>query len=655
VVLPDGGGAETASVTTRAYDLNGNLLTLTDANGNGTGTAGDGTTTYSYDRANRLTGIDYSDSTPDVTFTLDNVGNRTAMADGSGTETRDYDNLDRLTEVERGSNTFNYVYDAAGNITRRTYPDSTVIDYTYDPLNRLSSITNGGNTSTYGYNAASHQTTLTLPAGNGYVETRTYDAAGRLITVKSDKGGSVLAEITYTRDNVGNPLTETRTGTSAVSKTFSYDNIDRLTGVCFQAGPCSGGSDPFIRWSYDGVGNRLTEQRPAGTTSYSYDNADRMLTAGANTYTYDRNGNQLTGGGTTFTYDLANRTKTAVQGATTTTYSYDGDGIRLLASTGSGASDKTKFLWDVNYGLAQLALERDGNDSLLRRFAHGLRPLTFATGSGTSYYHYDPLGSVRDITSSTGIIGTTYDYEPYGTIRTQSGTSPNPLRFAGEYHDPTGFIHLRARQYDAELGRFLNRDPASTRAGIIASATYVYANDRPTAIIDPSGMTFVPAMDGRTNAVAIASGIGADHAEYLVSPEPTVRMTLGARADRFGNGCGPNSWKARLIPDSFGPFSFAYACERHDYCYGGMWGTWRLTCDDAFHERMMDECTRLVWNPAELALRVALRDHCSGVAKIYHAAVRSQGQGAFRDGQMKWCPYPRGSIKCWVSITRRDG
>jgi hypothetical protein len=70
------------------YDINGNLLTQTDPNGNNTPTVGDGTTTYGYDNANRLTSINYSDSTPDVTFVLDNAGNRTSMSDGSGSETR---------------------------------------------------------------------------------------------------------------------------------------------------------------------------------------------------------------------------------------------------------------------------------------------------------------------------------------------------------------------------------------------------------------------------------------------------------------------------------------------------------------------------------------------------------------------------------------
>jgi len=65
---------------------------------------------------------------------------------------------------------------------------------------------------------------------------------------------------------------------------------DRLTEACFQSS-CPGGSDPFIRWTYDAVGNRLTEARPSGTTSYTYNAADELTGAGSTSYTYDSNGN----------------------------------------------------------------------------------------------------------------------------------------------------------------------------------------------------------------------------------------------------------------------------------------------------------------------------------------------------------------------------
>jgi len=490
---PDGAGSETPSVETMAYDANGNLLSVTDANGNGTQTAGDGTTGYAYDRANRLTGIDYSDSTPDVGFTLDGVGNRLSMTDGAGSETRSYDNLDRLTSVSRAGSGFAYVYDPASNVTRRTYPDGTVVDLTYDALNRLGTVTSGGRTVAYAYDAASNPTTTTLPAQNGYVETRSYDRAGRLNEVKSQKGAKVLADIVWTRDPVGNPLTETRTGASPVSKTFSYDNLDRLTGVCFQAGSCPGGSDPFIRWAYDGVGNRLSEQRPSGTTVYSYDQMDRLLSAGLTSYTYDRNGNQLTAGGRSFIWDLANRVRETTDAGVTTSYLYDGEGKRLQASTGGASNAKTNYLWDITGGLPELALERKGNNSLRRRYVSGLGPVWFSTSASNAYfYHHDPLGSVRDVTRQNGGSQLSYDYEPYGTIRTQTGTLDQPLRFTGQYQDPTGLYHLRARQYDPTSGRFLSVDPAGQTDGGGAISPYLYAGNRPTTMVDPSGETFYP-------------------------------------------------------------------------------------------------------------------------------------------------------------------
>ena len=71
-------------IWTTSYDAAGNVAQTVDANGNATPTAGDGATTNTYDRAGRLTGVDHSDSTPDVTLAYDAAGNRTSMTDGAG-------------------------------------------------------------------------------------------------------------------------------------------------------------------------------------------------------------------------------------------------------------------------------------------------------------------------------------------------------------------------------------------------------------------------------------------------------------------------------------------------------------------------------------------------------------------------------------------
>jgi RHS repeat-associated protein len=181
-------------------------------------------------------------------------------------------------------------------------------------------------------------------------------------------------------------------------------------------------------------------------------------------------------------------------GTTTTTYGYDGLGRRVQASTGSQAAKTTNYAWDTNAGeLPQIALETDGSNNLVRRYIYGASRISMNTGSNPFYYHYDPLGSVANVTNATGATEWTDSYEPYGTIRSE--TTPdrkapsNPMKFAGEYLDPTGLYLLRARQYDPTTGGFLTTDPHPRSVVSAYRSPYVYANDQPTTLVDPSGLS----------------------------------------------------------------------------------------------------------------------------------------------------------------------
>ncbi len=511
---------------TYAYDADGNRISQVDANGNATPTPGDGTTSYTYDRAGRLSAIDYSDSTPDVTFTYDAAGNRTQTTDGAGTQTYAYDNVNRLASVTRAADTFSYVYDLAGNITRRTYPDATVVDYGYDDDSRLASVTSAGQTTSYAYDPAGNLTQTTLPATNGYAEERTYDRAGRLTRVKSVKGASALADFTYTLDPVANPTQVVRAGSLPGTQTYEYDVRDRLTQVCYAA---SCPASDYIRWTYDPVGNRLTEVRPSDTTNYTNNAADELTQAGPTSYSYDQNGNETAAGGRTFAYDLEDRLTSTTASGETTTYSYDGDGKRLQATTSGQA---LKFLWDTNHDLPQLALERDGAGALVRRYLYGNARVALTTPGAIFYYHYDTLGSVANVTSAAGTTQWTYAYEPFGAARTEvqddSSAPQNSLKFAGEYMDPTGLYHLRARQLDPALGRFLTRDPVDLSVSEPYLGAHLYAADRPTLLVDPSGKTLAFYDDAQASADEATS-----NCNEATTASDRIRCSYGFLKNRF--------------------------------------------------------------------------------------------------------------------------
>lgn len=502
---------------TYTYDRSGNALTMTTPAGNATAVFGDGRISYSYDELNRVKTINYSDTTPDVSFTYDANSNRTSMTDAQGTETYSWDQRGRLASAGRGSAMFSYDYDALGRVTKRNYPDGTTAEQTYTLGGLLESVSSGGRTTRYDYDVAGKLIRTATPQVNGYTESRIYDRVGRLVEVKNATSGTVLSEFRSTLDAVGNPV---RSESSGGIATYEYDASDRLTGVCYQTS-CASSLDPFIRYDYDAVGNRTSETRPDGIQTYSYNESDQVVSSdgvrGSVTYQHDANGNLTAGGSASYAYDLENRLVTATVGGSTTEYSYDGDGIRLKATSDTLPTPTTDFSWDRNWSVPRLVRESDGNGDLLRRYVYGHRLSSLTTGGLISnlgsefYYHFDGLGSVTNVTTADGIEVAGYEYDPFGGKRGSDLNllgPHNPMRFTGEYLDPTGLYHLRARQYDSVLGRFTAVDPATAAITDSYVSSYVYVNNRPTVLIDPTGLTGTPASCGEQVARGVIDPSG---------------------------------------------------------------------------------------------------------------------------------------------------
>lgn len=485
------------------YDAAGNLLTRTDAK--------DQTTTYTYDALNRPTAADYADpGTPDVGYVYDANGNLTQLTDGAGAEAYTYDQLDRLTAVARGSDAFGYAYDPAGNLISRTYPDATVMAYAYGDDGLMTSAAVGTQTTTYAYDAAGNPTQTATP--DGVTAHHAFDEAGRLLEVANLTASGTLSRFTYGLDAAGRRTSVT---TSEGATGYEYDALGRLTEACYGACPgepavptlpclaCTGSAlqrptpagppnpaDTFVRYTYDPVSNRLSEENHLGTTTSAYDAADRLtgLTppgSPTETYAYDANGNQTAAGADSFVWNATDRIVSATVDGTSWTYAYAGDGRRLSATSASAITDYT---WDINFGLPQLVLETTG--SATRRYTYGLDLIGLHDGSASSYLHTDGLGSVVDVTDAAGASMAWSEYAPFGTARL-SATTPsapaNPFAFTGEYLDTTGLYHLRARQYDPSSGRFLSTDPVAPALEDPYVGSYVYVRNTPLNAVDPSG------------------------------------------------------------------------------------------------------------------------------------------------------------------------
>lgn len=196
---------------------------------------------------------------------------------------------------------------------------------------------------------------------------------------------------------------------------------------------------------------------------------------------YDANGNLVSRGSDTFGYDWASRMTAASVSGVSTSYSYDGDGVRTSKTVGGGT--QVTYLWDRESGLALLV--DDGSSGYLQ--AGG--PVEDIDTAGAPQYHLnDALRSTRALTDQTGSVTGTLDYDVFGASRAASGATSG-LTFAGEQSDAeTGFTYLRARYLDPSVGRFTAVDNVQPNAPATQGFNlYAYVANNPVTWTDPSG------------------------------------------------------------------------------------------------------------------------------------------------------------------------
>jgi YD repeat-containing protein len=104
--------------------------------------------------------------------------------------------------------------------------------------------------------------------------------------------------------------------------TYDYDPLYRLTAPDYDDGTC-------YHHTYDPVENRLTETTEAGTTTYVYDDANRLTSVGGVPYAWSDNGNLLSDATYTYVYDHTNRLTSATWGTLTYGFAYRCNGVSI--------------------------------------------------------------------------------------------------------------------------------------------------------------------------------------------------------------------------------------------------------------------------------------------------------------------------------------
>jgi RHS repeat-associated protein len=492
VDLPSGSHAQ------MTYDPAGNLSRRVDFRG----TAID----YGYDSSNRLLTKSYPDGTR-VSFTYDPLGQRTAATDARGTTIYEYDLRHRLTRItDPSGRVLGFGYDKGGNRTSievRANNQSLSTQYEYDELSRIHRVVDpAGRAYLSSYDENGNKIGTQYP--NGVVTVRTFDSLNQLVNLVSrTSDSSVLQSYSYTLDALSH---RSRIAESdGTVRSYDSDPLYRLKNELVTRS-----STPLFKnvYSYDSVGNRLTQEATVGagtpsTAAYTYDNLDRLVSVGAASFNWDGNGN-LTAGTTSniasANWDFENHlTETVLTDGTRVDHVYDFDGnrVRTTITPPGGGATTTDFLVDPDHpagrdlpSLSQVVAEVDGSGVIKAYYVRGEELLSVLRPAGAHFYHSDGLGSVRLLTDETQTVTDSYDFSAFGTLTSRTGSDENLYLFAGEPLEPySGLYYLRARWLDPRAGRFISRDPWPEDQFLPTTRhPYLYASADPIDFSDPLGL-----------------------------------------------------------------------------------------------------------------------------------------------------------------------
>ena len=277
--------------------------------------------------------------------------------------TLEYADNDAVAATYPGGRWLQFESNAAGLRTAILTSDGYELHYAYTPGLQLESLAdgNGAELAHYEYDLRGRIVRRTL--GNGCATEYGYDPAGVVaLVVNRDPDGTVISQWDYTRDALGNPMAiESDTGTSL----FGHDELGQLLSHV-------GEDAAETAYLYDRCWNRVSVQDGQGSVTYQTNAMNQYTSAGAANFTYDADGNlrsRTDGSGTsTYAYDEENRlVRVVLPGGVGRTIAYDALG-NPISVTRDGVT--THLLYDPS-GMGNAVAEYADDGSLLARNVFG--------------------------------------------------------------------------------------------------------------------------------------------------------------------------------------------------------------------------------------------------------------------------------------------
>ena len=419
------------------------------------------------------------------TWHYDSLGRVTrAVCDGKSYEYI-YDAYGNLKEKRsNGKRLVSYTHDRAGQITEIRDPEGVSTRYEYDILGRRSRIFNDdGLEVRYGYDALNRIRHIRY--GNGVETAYTYDGDGNIRTLETKAGENVLLSFAYQYDGNGNRTAKTgtqaalggiTTGNNALDLSYAYDVRGQLleerrngASVCY---------------AYDKAGNRIRKTDVQGEIRYLYNEKNQLVEeespADRKQFSYDRQGGIIEeknlAGIRRFSYNSRHQqTRVETETGNVQENRYDAEDLRFeLLENGR----RTSFVYHDG------ELLEEGREEQKTSYHLGAGMEAFRRGQELSYYHKDEQLSTVFVTDGQGETRNSYQYDAFGIPLETTEQLNNRIRYTGQQYDElTEQYYLRARYYNPVAGRFMQEDVYQGDGLNL----YAYCGNNPVVYDDPSG------------------------------------------------------------------------------------------------------------------------------------------------------------------------